>query len=358
MQPTFTPPVRATPGAWHVTPGTSYGVDAKGTGPRYCKASEPYGVTPVPRGRGARWSSTRSNPPTLDGRMTVERTSVFPRPLLPSRGGAEPKASVVGASRSRGTSHPVLVGNAEGATVLITRLRARQRGARSVRGGDSASSKDGTGLHSGRPVHGNVRIARCVADRVARRSRRSRRSRPRTNVGGATRRPPPRTRIRRPGVGARTSSYCRSCEVVFGLGEARPRSRTGRKPVRGQGRADEGLTSSGCQSAQATRTTRGKRGTIRSGSGHPQSRERRTPLNALGLVRASAPTSARVPYDGRHLGSATRSPFTRPPRNRSWRPSRSPPRSHCDPEERESRRRRQGCQRRVDRRAGGRKRRT
>jgi len=29
----------------------------------------------------------------------------------------------------------------------------------------------------------------------------------------------------------------------------------------------------------------------------------------------------RVPHDGRHLGSEKRTPFTRPPRNRSWRPS-------------------------------------
>jgi len=50
--------------------------------------------------------------------------------------------------------------------------------------------------------------------------------------------------------------------------------------------------------------------------------------------------------DGRHLGSGKRTPFTRPPRNRSWRPSsQSMALATASPCPR-ARRRRQGCQRR------------
>jgi len=51
--------------------------------------------------------------------------------------------------------------------------------------------------------------------------------------------------------------------------------------------------------------------------------------------------------DGRHPGSGMRTPFTRPPRNRSWRPSsQSMGLAKSGPRPR-ARRRRQGCQRRA-----------
>jgi len=60
---------------------------------------------------------------------------------------------------------------------------------------------------------------------------------------------------------------------------------------------------------------------------------------------------------GRHPGSAMRTPFTRPPRNRSWRPS-SPCAGAGKSARTTARRRRQGCQRRQGFRFshGGRKR--
>jgi len=60
---------------------------------------------------------------------------------------------------------------------------------------------------------------------------------------------------------------------------------------------------------------------------------------------------------GRHPGSAKRTPFTRPPRNRSWRPSSHRLDSKKSEPRRAARRRRQGCQRRsVPISHGGRKR--
>jgi len=120
--------------------------------------------------------------------------------------------------------------------------------------------------------------------------------------------------------GARASSYCRNRQNVLGLREARHRYRSGRKPARYTERVNGSLTT-GRPPARKRRRLPGAKGGRFRGTRRSSSRERRVSwrvtwfrfhLGANGMRVAAA--------DGRHPGSGMRTPFTRPPRNRSWRP--------------------------------------
>jgi len=121
-------------------------------------------------------------------------------------------------------------------------------------------------------------------------------------------------------VGARASSYCRSRQNVLGLREARDRCRSGRKPARHTKRVNGSLTAGGLRrvSAGARRWQKGG-GSSQLGDPHHVSAEAkveaawfRSRFGVSGMRAAIA--------GGRHPGLEKRTPFTRPPRNRSWRP--------------------------------------
>jgi hypothetical protein len=181
----------------------------RGAGTRCCKASEPLGVNRCRVAGEPAWSNNEEQSSRNDGAHSGGTHLGLRRPPHPSRGEAEQKTSAVGASRSRGTSHPVRAGNAEGAQPSFSRATlTRQRGARLVQGGDSRLERNAD-LHSGLPVHG----ARASSDACGSRGSllaSTRKSGQRANVGEELRRPSSRSRIRRPAVGARASSYCRS----------------------------------------------------------------------------------------------------------------------------------------------------
>lgn len=117
------------------------------------KRRSPSGTARCSVARAPARSTSGSNPCRFELARSGGTHLGLRRPPCPSRDKAEQKTSAVGAPRSRGTSHPVRAGNAEGATVLFTRTHGRQGGARSVRGGDLRAERP-SDLRSGRPVHG------------------------------------------------------------------------------------------------------------------------------------------------------------------------------------------------------------
>jgi len=122
-------------------------------------------------------------------------------------------------------------------------------------------------------------------------------------------------------VGARASSYCRSRQNVLGLREARHQSRSGRKPGRYPERVNGSLTIGGRSGAQAQEPTGGKRGADHRELGDPHHVSAASSMKAAwfrSCFGASGMRAATV--GGRHPGSEKRTPFTRRPRNRSWRP--------------------------------------
>jgi len=149
--------------------------------------------------------------------------------------------------------------------------------------------------------------------------------------------------------GARASSYCRSRQNALGLREARDRYRSGRKPARYTERVNGSLTTGGAQARKrrSPPLAKGGRSTLARRS---SSRERRAFVEATWFRSCFGASGMRVATDdGRHPGSGMRTPFTRPPRNRSWRPPGHsvgfPPQTGAPAR---ARRRRQGCQRRTE----------
>jgi len=114
-----------------------------GAGTHCCKASEPYGVKPVPRGRRARFSRTNEEQSSRNElsakRWNAPRSPAAAAPFAGSCGTEDLSGWRIAFARY---VIPVRAGNAEGAQPSSSRAtHARQRGARSVRGGDSRRRK-------------------------------------------------------------------------------------------------------------------------------------------------------------------------------------------------------------------------
>jgi len=126
-----------------------------------------------------------------------------------------------------------------------------------------------------------------------------------------------------PAVGARASSNCRSRQSTLGLREAHHRDRSGRKPAPVHG-AREREPDHARPHARKRRSPREANGGWSFGVRRSSSRERRGPREVVWFrPRVGAGGVCMIAVGRRHLGSEKRTPFTRPPRNRSRRPSRS-----------------------------------
>jgi hypothetical protein len=130
-----------------------------------------------------------------------------------------------------------------------------------------------------------------------------------------------RTRNLAARVSARTSSYCRSRQNVLGLKEARHQWRQGRKPRRNQGAREREPDHRRSSGAQAQEATSGKRGADHRELGDPHHVSAASSMKAARFRSCFGAGGMRAAsVGGRHPGSVKRTPFTRPPRNRSWRP--------------------------------------
>jgi hypothetical protein len=116
-------------------------------------------------------------------------------------------------------------------------------------------------------------------------------------------------------------TVCRSRENVFASREARHRLDRGRKPLSSTEpvNGDSATTERGARERKASVAAKGRRLVEARRS---SSRERRCHYQGIaGTVALRCGRAVRVAHDGRHLGSGKRTPFTRPPRNRSRRPT-------------------------------------
>jgi len=123
--------------------------------------------------------------------------------------------------------------------------------------------------------------------------------------------------------------------------------RTGRKPARHSGAREREPDHRRSLRRASAGAHQWQKGDESSELGDPHHVSAASSLKAARFRSCFGASGMRVAsVGGRHPGSAKRTPFTRPPRNRSWRP----PSRHLDSKKSETRRttrrRRQGCQRR------------
>jgi len=113
---------------------------------------------------------------------------------------------------------------------------------------------------------------------------------------------------------------CRSRQNALGLREASHRSRSGRKPARNTELVNGSLTASGAH-ARKRRGPRSQKGGVSSRLGDPHHVSAASGVMATRFRSCLGANGMRVATDGgRHPRSGMRTPFTRPPRNRSRRP--------------------------------------
>jgi hypothetical protein len=242
----------------------------------------------VLRGNRARWSGTRRSPPNA-GWARDGGTHLGLRSTAPSFAGGCGTGGLCGwRSRVRAGHHTRCSGEMRKGQPSSSSAREHDR---EVRGGQEEGTRfveRRAGLRSVRPVCMSL-SHRPMGQRMQLVVHVVSHPEPATNEREVERTSPSTrsTRIRRPAVGARTSSVCRSREVLFGPRETRPRARVGRKPARVPGRVDGGLTHEiAVWSAQATRAARGNGRWIQSERGNPSSREATRRLECPGFVRA------------------------------------------------------------------------
>jgi len=122
-------------------------------------------------------------------------------------------------------------------------------------------------------------------------------------------------------VGARASSYCRSRQNVLGFREARHLWRSGRKPGRHSGAREREPDHQRSLRRASAGAHRWQKGGGSSELGDPHHVSAASSMKAARFRSCFGANGMRVAsVGGRHSGSAKRTPFTRPPRNRSWRP--------------------------------------
>jgi len=122
-------------------------------------------------------------------------------------------------------------------------------------------------------------------------------------------------------VGARASSYCRSRQNVLGLREARHLCRLGRKPDRHSGAREREPDRRRSLRRASAGAHRRQKGGVSSELGDPHHVSAASSMKAAWFRSCFGAGGMRVAsVGGRHPGLAKRTPFTRSPRNRSWRP--------------------------------------
>jgi len=120
---------------------------------------------------------------------------------------------------------------------------------------------------------------------------------------------------------ARASSYCRSRQNVLGFKEARHRCLSGRKPDRQSGTREREPDHRSSLRRASAGAHRWQKGDGSSELGDPHHVSAASSMKAARFRSCFGAGGMRVAsVGGRHPGLAKRTPFTRPPRNRSWRP--------------------------------------